>query len=82
MDLIIIAGLRESARRDITFIICESFNNCLINLKNGLIIFYVYRDFTYNVKKIIGIDLINIGLSLIFLSLKNCLSCRVFAIFR
>jgi hypothetical protein len=62
--------------------ICESFNNCLINLKNGLMISHARRDFAYGIKKIIGIDLINIKFSLIFLNFKNCLSCRVLTIFR
>jgi hypothetical protein len=61
---------------------CESLNNCLINFKNGLIISYAYRDLTYNIKKIISVDLINIESNFIFINLKNCLSCRVFAIFR
>jgi hypothetical protein len=62
--------------------ICESLNNCLINLKNSLIISYARRDLAYGIKKVISIDLINIEPSLIFLSLENCFSCRVFAIFR
>jgi hypothetical protein len=61
---------------------CESLNNYLINLKNGLIISYTRRDLTYGIKKVIGIDLINIKFNLIFLSLENYLSCRIFAIFR
>jgi hypothetical protein len=61
---------------------CESFNDCLIDLKNGLIIFYARRDLAYGIKKIINIDLINIKPSLIFLSLENYLSCCIFAIFR
>jgi hypothetical protein len=61
---------------------CESLNNCLINLKNGLIISHICRDLTYGIKKIVSINLINIESSLIFLSLKNCLSCRVLTIFR
>jgi hypothetical protein len=74
--------LRESARRDITFIMCESFNDYLINFKNGLMISYARRDLAYSVKKVINIDFINIKFSFIFLSLENCLSCRVFTIFR
>jgi hypothetical protein len=61
---------------------CESLNNCLINLKNGLIISYARRDFTYSIKKIVSIDLINIKSNLIFLSLENCLSCYILTIFR
>jgi hypothetical protein len=61
---------------------CESLNNCLINLKNSLIISHTRRDLAYGIKKVINIDLINIELSLIFLSLENCLSCRVLTIFR
>jgi hypothetical protein len=62
--------------------ICESLNDYLINFENGLIIFHARRDLAYDIKKIINIDLINIESSLIFSSLENCLSCRVFAIFR
>jgi hypothetical protein len=82
MDFIIVAGLRESARRDITFIMCESLNNCLINFKNGLIISHTRRDFTYGIKKVISVDFIDIESNFIFLSLENCLSCRILAIFR
>jgi hypothetical protein len=62
--------------------ICESLNNCLINLKNGLIISHTRRDFAYGIKKIINIDLINIEPSLIFPSFENYLSCRILTIFR
>jgi hypothetical protein len=47
-----------------------------------LIIFYVRRDLTYGVKKIINIDLINIKSNLISLNFENCLSYRVLTIFR
>jgi hypothetical protein len=45
---------------------CESFNDYLIDLKNGLIIFHARRDLAYGIKKVISIDLINIESSLIF----------------
>jgi hypothetical protein len=61
---------------------CESFNNYLINLKNSLIISHTRRDLAYGIKKIIDVDLINIKSSLISPNLENCLSCRVLAIFR
>jgi hypothetical protein len=81
-DLIIIASLRKSARKNITSIICESRNNYLINFKNGLIIFHARRDLTYGIKKVINVDLINIKPNLISLNFKNCLSCRILTIFR
>ena len=62
--------------------ICEFLNDCLINFKNGLIISHARRDLAYGIKKIVNVDLINIESNLFFLSLENCLSCCVLAIFR
>jgi hypothetical protein len=81
-DLVIVAGLRKSTRKNITSVICESFNDCLINFENSLIISHICRDLAYGIKKVVNVDLINIESSLIFLSLENYLSCYVFAIFR
>jgi hypothetical protein len=64
------------------FIMCESLNDYLIDLKNGLIISYARRDFAYGIKKVVNVDFIDIEPSFIFLNFENCLSCRVFAIFR